>query len=109
MTADRSFAEIARGVHQERQVRRAERMLTAVEARVDRARDPEEREIAEADARRAQAEVVRHRLGVLLPHSAGSIYATERLVRWLRSEPVTAATVERLAESLVADPKGPNV
>lgn len=107
MTADRSFAEIARGIHHERQVRRAERMLTAAEARVDRARDPEERQVAEADARCAQAEVVRHRLGVLLPRSAGSTYATERLVRWLRSEPVTAAAVERLAESLIVDPKGP--
>lgn len=107
MTADPSFAEIARGVHEERQADRAERMLTAAEARVDRARDPEAREIAEADARRAQAEVVRHRLGVLLPRSAGSTYATERLVRWLRSEPVTAAMVARLAEALLVDPKGP--
>lgn len=107
MSAGPSFADVARGVHEERQADRAERILTAAQARVDGARDPEEREIAEADARRAQAEVVRHRIGVLLPRSAGSTYATERLVRWLRSEPVTAAAVARLAESLLVDSKGP--
>lgn len=97
-----SLAETLRAVHQERQ---AETLLAAANARLNVARGPEEIEMAEADAHRAQTEVVRHRLSTLLPSSAGSSYAIDRIVLWLRSAPSDAATVGRLADALLVDPR----